>query len=128
MNPGLILLRKLRGRDPLPEPRQVLPSIHTQDPVGVMPFFAAGASAWVARQHPALWQLIVKLDRQLQALETQGNTGAGHTEKLQELGGACRQVESLRDGSWSALLVKSSILDGEEVWVVKTQDEALAVA
>jgi hypothetical protein len=82
--------------------------------------------AWLAEHHPALWRKIRELDDELTRLAHEGAAEAVYRGKLEELVDLCRRAQSLREGTWRAMLVKAAVL-GEEVWVVKDEEAAQAV-
>jgi hypothetical protein len=81
---------------------------------------------WLVDHHPVLWRKIRALDDALTSLARQGADEATYRATLEELVALCRAAKSLREGTWSAMLVKAAVL-GEEVWVVKDEEAAQAV-
>ena len=109
-NPGTVCTDAI----PAPSPLKVL---YQQAVASLIDF--ADTDAWLAERHPAVWSRIRAIDDELLRLEHEQVDEAVFQSKLDELLAVCRQGKSLRDGSWPAMLVKSSVLGGEEVWVCK---------
>lgn len=82
---------------------------------------------WLAEHHPALWQKIRDLDDELSRLEQEGASEEVYRGKLEELLSLCQAAKSLREGSRGAMLIRSEVLGGELVWVVKDEEDARAV-
>lgn len=83
--------------------------------------------AWLVDHHPALWRKIRDLDDELTRLERQGAPEEVYRAKLEELLSLCHQARMLREETWEAILIKSEVLGGEEVWLVQGEEEARAV-
>lgn len=79
---------------------------------------------WLCEYHPALWQHIRTIDDQLRAAS---QTPEDYERKLSILLDLYQHARALKAGQWRALLVRSEVLSGEEVWVVQDEEQAQAV-
>ena len=83
--------------------------------------------AWLVDAHPALWQRIRDLDDALLHMERERAPEATYAAKLAELVAVCQQAKDLKEGTWRELPIRSTVLGGEEVWVVRDETQAEVV-
>jgi hypothetical protein len=94
---------------------------------GVLPDDFPLVGAWLEGRHPALWRRIKKLDDELTRLEQKGAPEETYQVKQAELVAVYQQAKDLKAWTWKELPVKSAVLEGELVWVVKNEQAAEAV-
>lgn len=80
--------------------------------------------AWLCDQHPGLWHQIRAID---DILSTAALTPADYQQKLATLLQLYQQARDVKAGRWGALLIRSDVLGGEEVWVMKDEEQAYAL-
>ena len=82
---------------------------------------------WFADHHPGVWQKIRDIDNELARLEEEQADEGTYRAKLEDLLTLCRAAKNLREGSWGAVLIRSAVLEEEEVWLVQDEEEVQAV-
>lgn len=123
---------KRRSGEPAQRPPQrsvASPSqpTHEGEPAGhppELPDDLPALDAWLCDRHPALWRQIRAIDA---TLSTAALTPADYQQKLTPLLQLYRQARDLKAGMWTALLIKSEVLGGEQVWVIQGETQAHAL-
>ena len=96
------------------------PSTQTNE----LPADLPALDAWLCDRHPGLWHQIRTVD---ETLSRTALTTADYQQQLAILLQLYQQARDLKAGRWGALLIRSDVLGGEEVWVVHDEAQAQAL-